>query len=42
MSTQLTRLKSENASVSEKSANVGANTSGFGWTLAKTSGILDF
>ena len=42
MSTQLTRLKSENASVSEKSANVGANTSGFGWTLAKTSGILNF
>lgn len=40
--TQETRLQTENNSVATKSANVGADTSLLGWTLAFDTGVLDF
>ena len=38
----LTKLQTENASISTPSEGMGADTSNFQWTLAYTSGTLDF
>ena len=38
----IARLQSENTSLANPSEGIGADTSNFEWTLAFTSGALDF